>query len=57
VTSQLPNPAAQTALAHELALLHVKSVLASAQALSPHPAQSVSVPSDVSQPGSDVQSA
>src|SRR6185295_2241829 len=55
VMSQLPNPAAQTALAQELALLHVNRVLASVQALSPHAAQSRSVPRAVPQHGSDVQ--
>jgi hypothetical protein len=57
VAVQLPNPGAQTALVQEFAALQLKSVLASAQALSPHAAQLLSVPSWVSHPGSDVQSA
>src|SRR4051812_30765806 len=55
--SQLAYPAAQTALAQELALLHVNTVLASGHDLSPHAPQLRSVPSAVSQPGSGVQSA
>src|SRR5215831_7272996 len=49
VLSQLPNPAAQTAALHELALLHVNSVFAIAHDGSPHPAQSESVPRYVEQ--------
>src|SRR5690242_18166828 len=55
--SQFAYPTAHTALVQPLALLQLNSVFAMAQDRSPQPAQSVSVPSCVSHPGSEVQSA
>jgi hypothetical protein len=55
--SQFAYPTAQTALVQPLALLQLNIVFAIAQAGSPQPAQSVAVPSVVSHPGAEVQSA
>jgi hypothetical protein len=55
--SQFAYPTAQTALVQPLALVQLNRVFASAQDRSPQAAQSVSVPSVVSQPGAEVQSA
>src|SRR4029077_17650232 len=55
--AQFAYPTAHTALVQPFALLQLNSVFAMAQDRSPQLAQSVSVPSVVSQPGSEVQSA
>ena len=54
---QFAYPTAHTALVQALALLQLNSVFAMAQDRSPQPAQSMSVPSFVSDPGAEVQSA